>query len=256
MFGWFELDRFKKLAKANKNSTHYHNILKDMSDFLKDAEVRLKKIKMARCSKGVEEGEREGEKSKGKGGAKGKGKCKEQPEALEGGTSNYHNINTTHNRVQTSQNHPAQMVYDSPMPNRMTERMIWGVDGIVKDRWMLPIPEMHRLPHPTSPTHGAPIQCTRGKHSKAFLTSCPSSGPGSVTFRVLEEVEKEVVPVEPELAPSTIPNPGSAAGASFGTGGGSSMDKDEHDYHLVTSTLASPNSDTCVIIEYDLLQEW
>ncbi|KIJ42662.1 hypothetical protein M422DRAFT_31236 [Sphaerobolus stellatus SS14] len=76
------------------------------------------------------------------------------------------------------------------------ERMVWGVDGVVKDRWML---KCSSCPTPALKTHGAPIQCTKGKCSKAFHVSCAISGIGGVSYRVLESVEKEVVLVEPAL---------------------------------------------------------
>ncbi|KAF8513261.1 JmjC-domain-containing protein [Hysterangium stoloniferum] len=86
------------------------------------------------------------------------------------------------------------------------ERVVWGVDGIVKDRWMLKCSVCTR---PASKSHGAPIQCTKGKCSKAFHVTCaaeaatssetagsPSSAGAGVGYRVLEEVEKEVVLID------------------------------------------------------------
>ncbi|KAJ4483754.1 jumonji superfamily protein [Lentinula aciculospora] len=71
------------------------------------------------------------------------------------------------------------------------ERMVFGVDGIVKDRWNLKCSACTRI-RPRA--HGALIQCTRGKCLKAFHVSCAREGKdNNIVFQVLREVEKEVV---------------------------------------------------------------
>ncbi|KAF8580359.1 hypothetical protein K439DRAFT_1619890 [Ramaria rubella] len=72
------------------------------------------------------------------------------------------------------------------------EKVMWAVDGIVKDRWML--------------------YAQKGKCSKAFHVSCVVGGGASdVAYRGLEEVEKEVVLMEevrsvpPAAAPESPP---------------------------------------------------
>lgn len=52
--------------------------------------------------------------------------------------------------------------------------------------------------------HGAPIQCTKGKCSKAFHVSCAIAGLSDTSYRVMEETDKEVVLLEPEIAADTI----------------------------------------------------
>ncbi|KAF8576317.1 hypothetical protein K439DRAFT_676101 [Ramaria rubella] len=85
------------------------------------------------------------------------------------------------------------------------EKVVWGVDGIVKDRWMLKCSACSR---PRFKAHGAPIQCTKGKCSKAFHVSCAAGGAASgVAYRVLEEVEKEVVLVDEVQAALPVPAP-------------------------------------------------
>ncbi|EIN04471.1 JmjC-domain-containing protein [Punctularia strigosozonata HHB-11173 SS5] len=94
---------------------------------------------------------------------------------------------------------------------RATERVVFGVDGIVKDRWNL---KCSACTKPRAKAHGAPIQCTKGKCSKAFHVSCARHGSAQgIIFSVLREVEKEVVllgetvmdapPTELVSAPST-----------------------------------------------------
>lgn len=55
-------------------------------------------------------------------------------------------------------------------------------------------------------THGAPIQCTKGKCTKSFHVSCAREGHNGVSYTVLREVEKEVILVDVQPTPSHIPD--------------------------------------------------
>lgn len=57
--------------------------------------------------------------------------------------------------------------------------------------------------------HGAPIQCTKGRCSKAFHVSCARDGQASgIVFRVIQEVEKDVIILDHHVgAPSPPPPP-------------------------------------------------
>ncbi|KAJ3999361.1 jumonji superfamily protein [Lentinula boryana] len=80
------------------------------------------------------------------------------------------------------------------------EKMVFGVDGVVKDRWNLKCSACTRV---RPKAHGAPIQCTKGKCLKAFHVSCAREGKdNNIMFNVLREVEKEVVLVETDGANS------------------------------------------------------
>ncbi|KAH9475449.1 DNA damage-responsive transcriptional repressor RPH1 [Psilocybe cubensis] len=74
------------------------------------------------------------------------------------------------------------------------QKVVFGVDGIVKDRWNLKCTVCTKS-RPKS--HGAPVQCTKGKCSKAFHVSCAKDGgSGSdqgIVFTILGQVEKEVI---------------------------------------------------------------
>jgi hypothetical protein len=51
--------------------------------------------------------------------------------------------------------------------------------------------------------HGAPIQCTRGKCSKAFHISCARGGAeNGIVYEELGEIDKDVVLVDMNPAPS------------------------------------------------------
>ena len=55
--------------------------------------------------------------------------------------------------------------------------------------------------------HGAPVQCTRGKCSKAFHISCAREGEEhGIVYKELGEVEKDVVFVDVATVP-TLPTP-------------------------------------------------
>ena len=56
--------------------------------------------------------------------------------------------------------------------------------------------------------HGAPIQCTRGKCSKAFHISCAREGAEhGIVYKELGEVEKDVVLVDMGPTSTTPPAP-------------------------------------------------
>lgn len=76
-------------------------------------------------------------------------------------------------------------------PSGLTERVVFGLDCIVKGRWGLKCSLCTRsIPR----AHGAPVQCTKGKCPKAFHVSCArGSSTNSVVFRILRDIEKEVV---------------------------------------------------------------
>ncbi|KIM44364.1 hypothetical protein M413DRAFT_379857 [Hebeloma cylindrosporum] len=75
------------------------------------------------------------------------------------------------------------------------EKVVFGVDGIVKDRWNLKCSACTKA-RPKG--HGAPIQCTKGKCPKAFHINCARDGDSlGIVFAVVREVEKEVVLLDP-----------------------------------------------------------
>ena len=98
----------------------------------------------------------------------------------------------------------------------ITEKVVFGVDGIVKDRWnlvrfrfwlfftlltYLGTQKCSACTKSRPKAHGAPIQCTKGKCPKAFHVSCARDGAqGGVVFSVVREVEKEVVLLEPSVS--------------------------------------------------------
>jgi PHD-zinc-finger like domain/JmjC domain, hydroxylase len=95
------------------------------------------------------------------------------------------------------------------------EKVVFGVDGIVKDRWHLVclaavievgsalidiVQKCSACTKNRPKAHGAPIQCTKGKCPKAFHVSCARDGEeGGIVFNVLKEVEKEVVLLDPAM---------------------------------------------------------
>ncbi|KAJ2986290.1 hypothetical protein NUW54_g9828 [Trametes sanguinea] len=90
------------------------------------------------------------------------------------------------------------------------EKRVFGVDGIVKDRWNLKCTACTKTRHRA---HGAPIQCTKGKCPKAFHVSCARDGGGSgIVYTILREVEKEVVLLDNQASASDpTPEPVSSA---------------------------------------------
>ncbi|GBE85715.1 hypothetical protein SCP_0802370 [Sparassis crispa] len=88
---------------------------------------------------------------------------------------------------------------------RGKERVVFGVDAIVKDRWNLKCSACTKTRHKA---HGAPVQCTKGKCPKAFHVSCARDGAASgIVFNVLREVEKEVVIMGAQEMPTTLNPP-------------------------------------------------
>ncbi|KAJ7320925.1 JmjC domain, hydroxylase-domain-containing protein [Mycena albidolilacea] len=84
------------------------------------------------------------------------------------------------------------------------ERVVFGVDGIVRGRWSLKCSACTRA---RLKAHGALIQCAKGKCPKAFHVTCAQNGARTgtgIAYTVVRDVEKEVVLLEP--APGTDPN--------------------------------------------------
>ncbi|TFK51410.1 JmjC-domain-containing protein [Heliocybe sulcata] len=74
------------------------------------------------------------------------------------------------------------------------EQVVFGVDGIVKDRWNLKCSACSKS---RSKAHGAPIQCTKGKCPKAFHVACAREGVAAgIAYQEVREVEKEVVLID------------------------------------------------------------
>lgn len=85
-------------------------------------------------------------------------------------------------------------------PDGIKKKFVFGVDAIVKDRWSLKCSACTKTRHRA---HGAPVQCTKGKCSKAFHVCCARDGHNvGIVFSVLREVEKEVVLVDTALEAS------------------------------------------------------
>lgn len=56
--------------------------------------------------------------------------------------------------------------------------------------------------------HGAPVQCTKGKCPKAFHVTCARDGhEQGLVYKILQEVEKEVVLLDQNDRPGTYQNP-------------------------------------------------
>ncbi|KAF9530073.1 JmjC domain, hydroxylase-domain-containing protein [Crepidotus variabilis] len=91
------------------------------------------------------------------------------------------------------------------------EKVVHGVDAIVKDRWNLKCSACSKN---RSKAHGAPVQCTKGKCPKAFHVNCAQEGGSQgILFSVLRDVDKEVVlldasdsPHEPKIDHAELPS--------------------------------------------------
>ncbi|KDR66167.1 hypothetical protein GALMADRAFT_259628 [Galerina marginata CBS 339.88] len=71
------------------------------------------------------------------------------------------------------------------------EKVVFGVDGIVKDRWNL---KCSACTKNKPKAHGAPVQCTKGKCPRAFHVNCANEGyDQGIVFAVERIVEKEVL---------------------------------------------------------------
>ncbi|KAJ7602398.1 JmjC domain, hydroxylase-domain-containing protein [Mycena polygramma] len=82
------------------------------------------------------------------------------------------------------------------------ERLVFGVDGIVRGRWSLKCSACTRA---RPKAHGALIQCAKGKCPKSFHINCAKAGhDAGIAYTVVREVEKEVVLLEP-APPSADP---------------------------------------------------
>ncbi|PCH34711.1 hypothetical protein WOLCODRAFT_106433 [Wolfiporia cocos MD-104 SS10] len=118
------------------------------------------------------------------------------------------------------------------------ERVVFGVDGIVKDRWNLKCTACTKARHKV---HGAPIQCTKGKCPKAFHVSCARDGAVyNVVYRELREVEKEVVLLDPQGTTAASKPPEDMAITVPASGAGDRMPMDA-EHNLVLSS--APGAD-------------
>lgn len=70
------------------------------------------------------------------------------------------------------------------------ERRVFGVDAIPKERWGL---RCGACTDPDLKAYGAKIQCTKGKCSKSFHVGCAKDGKAGSAFKVVEELELEVL---------------------------------------------------------------
>ncbi|EPQ53152.1 JmjC-domain-containing protein [Gloeophyllum trabeum ATCC 11539] len=85
------------------------------------------------------------------------------------------------------------------------QRVVFGVDGIVKDRWNLKCSACSKARYKA---HGAPIQCTKGRCPKAFHVSCARDGSeAGIVYTLLREVEKEVVLIDPSINAQPLQHP-------------------------------------------------
>ncbi|KAI0942406.1 hypothetical protein AcW1_003047 [Taiwanofungus camphoratus] len=107
---------------------------------------------------------------------------------------------------------------------RAKERVVFGVDGIVKDRWNLKCTACTKNRHRA---HGAPIQCTKGKCPKAFHVSCAREGRSiGIVYNILREVEKEVVLLDPQGTSAVSDSSNESAVTAACDGQGRLMDVD------------------------------
>ncbi|KAF9554238.1 hypothetical protein CPC08DRAFT_696904 [Agrocybe pediades] len=92
---------------------------------------------------------------------------------------------------------------DEAVAGDLKEKMVFGVDGIVKDRWNL---KCSACTKNKPRCHGAPVQCTKGKCPRAFHVSCArDGGDQGIVFQIMREVEKEVVVLGPTAHSAPAP---------------------------------------------------
>jgi hypothetical protein len=86
-------------------------------------------------------------------------------------------------------------------------KFVFGVDAVPKDRWQLvSISPCYEVPYlfigpqkcaacaaGSLKSHGAPVQCTRGKCSRSFHVSCAKEGFGGTFFRIAGESTNDVL---------------------------------------------------------------
>ncbi|KAH8105461.1 JmjC-domain-containing protein [Cristinia sonorae] len=83
------------------------------------------------------------------------------------------------------------------------ERVVLGVDAIVKDRWNLKCSACSKT---RQKAHGAPVQCTKGRCPRAFHVSCARDGAATnIVYNVLGFTEKEVISVDQAPPANGIP---------------------------------------------------
>ncbi|KAG6841641.1 hypothetical protein C0991_008626 [Blastosporella zonata] len=86
--------------------------------------------------------------------------------------------------------------------NGVKENVVYGVDGIVRDRWHL---KCSACTKSRPKAHGAPVQCSKGKCPKAFHISCARDGAEfGIMYSVTREVEKDVELVGPMAPTATV----------------------------------------------------
>ncbi|KAJ7430881.1 hypothetical protein B0H11DRAFT_1756219 [Mycena galericulata] len=59
-----------------------------------------------------------------------------------------------------------------------SERVVFGVDGIVPWRWNI---KCNACTRARAKAHGVLVQCTKGKWPKSFHICCPEAGPADIT---------------------------------------------------------------------------
>lgn len=116
-----------------------------------------------------------------------------------------------------------------PLPDgtRAKEKVVMGVDAIVKGRWNLVCAcaalrvayfltcslsqKCSACTKTRHKAHGAPIQCTKGKCPKAFHVSCArDAADHNIVYNIVREVEKEVLLFEsqgPSAPQAVAPDP-------------------------------------------------
>ncbi|TFY57769.1 hypothetical protein EVJ58_g6826, partial [Rhodofomes roseus] len=119
--------------------------------------------------------------------------------------------------------------------SRAKERVVFGVDAIVKDRWNLKCSACTKTRYKA---HGAPIQCTKGKCPKAFHVSCArSGGDNNIVYQEVREVEKEVVLLDSRQPNAVNIPPGAPSTGVAGTEQAMPIDPSL----TIASALATPS---------------